>query len=36
MLNVAIIGLGWWGRIILPQLKGNAKLNLVKAVDMNA
>ena len=36
MLNVAIIGLGWWGRIILPQLKGNTKLNLVKAVDMNA
>ena len=36
MLNVALIGLGWWGRTILPQLKGNPKLRLVKAVDVNA
>lgn len=36
MLNVALIGLGWWGRTILPQLKGNSKLRLVKAVDVNA
>ena len=33
MLNVALIGLGWWGRTILPQLKGNARLKLVRAVD---
>ncbi len=32
MLNVAVIGLGWWGRNIVTQLKGNAKLKIIKAV----
>ncbi len=35
MLDVAVVGLGWWGRIILPQLVGNAKLRPVVAVDVN-
>src|SRR5687767_8907541 len=32
-LRVAVVGLGWWGRTIVPLLKGNAKLKLVKGVD---
>jgi predicted dehydrogenase len=32
-LGVAVVGLGWWGRTIVPLLKGNAKLKLVKGVD---
>ena len=35
MLNVAVIGLGWWGRTILPQLRVNATLRAVMAVDVN-
>ena len=32
-LGVAVVGLGWWGRIIVPLLKGSAKLKVVKGVD---
>ena len=32
-LGVAVIGLGWWGRTIVPLLKGGAKLKVVKGVD---
>jgi predicted dehydrogenase len=32
-LRVAVVGLGWWGRIIVPLLKGSAKLKVVKGVD---
>ena len=32
-LGVAVVGLGWWGRIVVPLLKGSAKLKVVKAVD---
>ena len=32
-LGVAVIGLGWWGRTIVPLLKDNAKLKVVKGVD---
>jgi predicted dehydrogenase len=32
-LGVAVVGLGWWGRIIVPLLKDNAKLKVVKGVD---
>jgi predicted dehydrogenase len=32
-LGVALVGLGWWGRTIVPLLKGNAKLKVVKGVD---
>jgi len=33
MLNVAVCGLGWWGRIIVPLLKTSKKLNVVLGVD---
>jgi len=33
MLNVAVCGLGWWGRIIVPLIKTSAKLRAVKVVD---
>jgi predicted dehydrogenase len=32
-LGVAVIGLGWWGRVIVPLLKDNAKLRVVLGVD---
>jgi predicted dehydrogenase len=32
-LGVALVGLGWWGRTIVPLLKDNAKLKVVKGVD---
>jgi len=33
MLNVAVCGLGWWGRIIVPLLKTSPKLKVVRLVD---
>ena len=33
MLNVAVVGLGWWGRIIVPLIKTSAKLRVVKVAD---
>jgi predicted dehydrogenase len=36
MLNVAVVGLGWWGRNIVGQLKGNSVLRPVLLVDVNA
>lgn len=35
MLKVAVVGLGWWGRIIAGLLQGNSKLAVVCAVDVN-
>ena len=32
-LGVAVVGLGWWGRTIVPLLKNNATLKVVKGVD---
>jgi len=32
-LGVAVVGLGWWGRTIVPLLKSSAKLKVVKGVD---
>src|ERR671927_451485 len=32
-LNVAVIGLGWWGRIIVPLIKSSAKLRVVRVAD---
>jgi len=32
-LGVAVVGLGWWGRIIVPLLKTSHKLRVVKGVD---
>ena len=31
--GVAVVGLGWWGRIIVALLKGSAKLDVVVGVD---
>jgi predicted dehydrogenase len=36
MLNVAVVGLGWWGRIIVGLLRGHATLRVVAAVDPDA
>ena len=33
-LGVAVVGLGWWGRTIVPLLKGNPKLEVVCGVDV--
>jgi predicted dehydrogenase len=33
MLNAAVIGLGWWGKIIVRTLEDSAKLRVVRAVD---
>ena len=33
-LRVAVVGLGWWGRTIVPLLKDNAKLKVVCGVDV--
>jgi predicted dehydrogenase len=32
-LGVAVCGLGWWGRVIVPLAKSSAKLNVVRVVD---
>ena len=31
---MAVVGLGWWGRTIVPLLKGNPKLKVVCGVDV--
>ena len=33
MLRVAVVGLGWWGRIIVGLLKGSDKLHVACGVD---
>ena len=33
MLGVAVVGLGWWGRVIAPLVRGSGKLRLVMGVD---
>lgn len=32
-MNVAVMGLGWWGRIIVPLIKSSSRLRVVKVVD---
>jgi predicted dehydrogenase len=32
-LGVAVVGLGWWGRIIVPLIKASPKLEVVAGVD---
>ncbi|HZM36217.1 MAG TPA: Gfo/Idh/MocA family oxidoreductase [Burkholderiales bacterium] len=34
MLNVAVVGLGWWGRTIVSLLAGNRRLRVVMGVDV--
>ena len=36
MLNVAVVGLGWWGRVVVPLLENNPKLRVVMGVDVSA
>lgn len=36
MLNVAVVGLGWWGRTIVSVLRGSTRLRVTKAVEVNA
>jgi predicted dehydrogenase len=33
MLGVAVVGLGWWGRVIVPLAKSSTKLRVVAAAD---
>ena len=35
MLNVAVVGMGWWGKIIVPLLKTSSKINVTKVVEVN-
>src|SRR4051812_38479835 len=32
-LNIAVIGLGWWGRIIVPLAKTSSRLRVVRVAD---
>ncbi|MEJ8835038.1 Gfo/Idh/MocA family protein [Ramlibacter sp. AN1133] len=34
MLNIAVIGLGWWGRIVVDLLAGSDKLRVVRVADV--
>lgn len=34
MLKVAVVGLGWWGRIIVERLRGHSGLRVVMGVDV--
>ena len=36
MLNVAVVGIGWWGKTLVPLLKRSNKLRVVKIVEVNA
>jgi predicted dehydrogenase len=36
LINVALAGLGWWGRTMTPLLEKSSKLKLVRMVDPNA
>jgi predicted dehydrogenase len=35
MIRVAIVGMGWWGKIIATLLRGNLQLRVVAAVEPN-
>jgi predicted dehydrogenase len=34
-INVAVVGLGWWGKVIINTLKGSGKLRVATAVDLD-
>ena len=36
MLNVAVVGLGWWGRIVVSLLQDNPRLRVLACVDPSA
>ncbi|MDB5903889.1 MAG: Oxidoreductase [Betaproteobacteria bacterium] len=35
MFNVAVVGMGWWGKIIVPLIKRSSKLGVSKVVEVN-
>ena len=35
MLNVAVVGMGWWGKIIVPLLKTSKKITVNTVVEVN-
>ena len=35
MLNIAVIGLGWWGRILVGLAARSDKLRVVRVADVN-
>ncbi|HEX2829314.1 MAG TPA: Gfo/Idh/MocA family oxidoreductase [Burkholderiales bacterium] len=35
MFNVAVVGMGWWGKIIVPLLKRSTKISVSKVVEIN-
>ena len=35
VLNVAVVGLGWWGRIIVDLLTGSDRLRVVRVADVS-
>ncbi|MGB0626208.1 MAG: Gfo/Idh/MocA family protein [Alphaproteobacteria bacterium] len=35
MMNIAVVGLGWWGRHVVGLLHGNQKLRVVAGVDVD-
>jgi predicted dehydrogenase len=35
MLNVAVVGIGWWGQVVITLMKTSAKLRVVKGVKRN-
>jgi predicted dehydrogenase len=36
LFNVAVVGMGWWGKIIVPLLKTSKKINVSTVVEINA
>jgi predicted dehydrogenase len=34
-ISVAVVGLGWWGKVIIKTLKDSSKLRVTKAVDVD-
>lgn len=34
-LNAAVVGLGWWGKVIINTLKDSSRLRVATAVDVN-
>ena len=34
MLNVAVVGLGWWGAHVAGSLKSSRKLNVIRGVEL--
>lgn len=35
MFNVAVVGMGWWGKIIVPLIKRSSKLSVSKVVEID-